>query len=581
MKAILATLVLFAPAVHAQGDGGSWEAPFNHVVPFAWRFLQAGWDGEKQSPFMDPQNPHRFLAAHMALIPSGPHRGKLLVMNWMRKDHINGNQYWSIVDVTATPPTFENFALSMPEQDVELFCSGHAWTPRGELLVVGGDRFEGDELKANRLAYRFDPSRPTGNAMWSREPDMLIERWYPTVTNMGTDPDGRDLMLVSGGRDFAAGIAKSSYEAFDPQAPPGAGVWQRNLAAAGQPLFPGPQVPCTDNLGIYPRDFLLTSGRKFSAGMASRGYRVEHTVFGSPNFPRWEVQAPARDLYRWYGTAFLFPAIGGPEGPLADLAFRVGGALVSWDKALCEPDTVRVPVASTELCFAGLDAGDPNWIWRTGPQLAFPRNNPDSTLLPDGTVLVTGGRADPAAMVQTFLPVYEAELLTDGPFQWRTLARAQTRRGYHSVAALLPDGRVLTAGGEQREMDYEIFRPPYLTDGSTRPVIVGAPETLVTTYGAQHWIEHAPLPAGVVVERAVLMPPASVTHHTDMQQRYVELERAPNAPQQVGANTRTLFRMPRNANHAPKGYYMLFLVTSPQGAGSRGTPSEASWVLLQ
>ena len=59
----------------------------------------------------------------------------------------------------------------------------------------------------------------------------------------------------------------------------------------------------------------------------------------------------------------------------------------------------------------------------------------------------------------------------------------QTPRMYHSTAILVPDGRVIKAGGGQgggRIHDYttmEIFSPPYLFKGE-RPVISSAPRLI-------------------------------------------------------------------------------------------------------
>ena len=565
--------LLLTPVGLAQHEG-AWEAPFNHVVPDHWKLFQSGWDGEPLSPHAHPQDPHRFMAAHMAVIPTGPHRGKLLVLNWMRKHHVQGHQYWSIVDVTSDPPTFLNFELDMPEEDIELFCAGHAWTANGELLVVGGDRFEGERLRANRLAYRFCPEGPTGNGMWRREPDMVHERWYPTVTAMGTDAGGHDLMLVSGGIDFDGAAAHRTYEAFDPSGPPGHGVWQTNHAS-GDTVFDGPSVACIDAFGIYPRDFLLTSGHKFSAGMGAMSFRVLHPEFGSAAPPLWQAQPMARPLCRWYGSSFVWPAPAG--SPLGDVVFRLGGAIVKWDG--CSQEPIRPPTASVEFCRAGLDPSAPDWGWETGPPLKYPRNNPSAVVLPDGTVVVLGGRLDAGSMFQTNNPVYETELLVGPPFAWRQLAPAKTRRGYHSTASLLPDGRVILGGGERRALDYEIFKPPYLTDGSARPEIVDAPDTLELDYGRPSRVAIAPLPEGVAPERVVLMAPSSVTHHTDMHQRYVDLEVL--AIEAEDDRTWLHFRAPRDAFHAPRGFLMLFVVTESQGPLNQGTPSEATWVRVR
>ena len=67
-----------SPCVHAQTDQGLWETPFDHVIPMHWQPGQPGWDGDPAAG--------NFMAGHMALIPTGPHRGSVLVWNWMRVD---------------------------------------------------------------------------------------------------------------------------------------------------------------------------------------------------------------------------------------------------------------------------------------------------------------------------------------------------------------------------------------------------------------------------------------------------------------------------------------------------------------
>jgi len=86
------------------------------------------------------------------------------------------------------------------------------------------------------------------------------------------------------------------------------------------------------------------------------------------------------------------------------------------------------------------------------------------------------------------------------------------------------------------------------------------------------WDEN--LPPGVAVERVVLMRPASTTHHSDMDARYVRLEVVvdDDAPP---TDVRIRFRGPPDSNHAPRGWYMLFLVTN------QGVPSEAVWVHVE
>jgi hypothetical protein len=139
-------------------------------------------------------------------------------------------------------------------------------------------------------------------------------------------------------------------------------------------------------------------------------------------------------------------------------------------------------------------------------------------------------------------------------------------RIYHSTAALLPDGRVLAAGGEnshllEGETNYEIFSPPYLFQG-TRPQIATAPASV--DYGASFEVV---TPDAAAIAKVAFMRPASVTHNFDENQRYVPL----SFTQAVGSLS---VSAPADGGTAPPGYYMLFLVDSS------GVPSEAKFIAL-
>jgi hypothetical protein len=67
----------------------------------------------------------------------------------------------------------------------------------------------------------------------------------------------------------------------------------------------------------------------------------------------------------------------------------------------------------------------------------------NSVMLPDGKILVVGGNeAD-----QFDIPDYQSLLYNPTADKWTPMASQKYRRGYHSTAILLPDGRVLSAGG--------------------------------------------------------------------------------------------------------------------------------------
>jgi hypothetical protein len=144
-------------------------------------------------------------------------------------------------------------------------------------------------------------------------------------------------------------------------------------------------------------------------------------------------------------------------------------------------------------------------------------------------------------------------------------------RQHHSVAVLLPDGRVLVAGGidptlggtpmrDQRSL--EIFRPPYLSAG-TRPAITTAPASV--SWGASFIVQS---PNAATIKSAVLLRPSALTHHTDAGLRWIKLPIVGFA----GANL--TLRAPSTRAVAPPGPYMLFLLNAA------GVPSVARFVTL-
>jgi galactose oxidase len=147
-----------------------------------------------------------------------------------------------------------------------------------------------------------------------------------------------------------------------------------------------------------------------------------------------------------------------------------------------------------------------------------------------------------------------------------TMAAAAVPRTYHSVALLLPDGRVFTGGGglcgtgcPANHFDGEMFTPPYLLnpDGTPapRPTITAAPTSAVN--GAS---------ITAATDRAVsgfsMVRFGSTTHAVDTDQRRIALP--PTAVAESYSVT-----IPTDPGVAVPGYYMLFALDT------RGVPSVA------
>lgn len=91
----------------------------------------------------------------------------------------------------------------------------------------------------------------------------------------------------------------------------------------------------------------------------------------------------------------------------------------------------------------------------------------------------------------------------------------------------------------------------------------------ILDYGTQYEMTCDALPVGVALRKAVLTAPCSVTHHSDMHQRYVELKSEVASPNEIH------FTLVDNDKRAPRGLYMLWLLTEG------GVPSNAKWVVLR
>ena len=218
--------------------------------------------------------------------------------------------------------------------------------------------------------------------------------------------------------------------------------------------------------------------------------------------------------------------------------------------------------ASSNTTFV-LDMTQPSPAWYQTPSMAYPRSFMNLTMLPDGSVLATGGENDKNGG-DIMKAVYAAELWSPQTQTWSTMASMHTPREYHGTALLFPDGRVLESG---MGVILAMFRMRRVRNSTLRRIcskdhgrrLSGSyPNPVRSNF-------FVGTPDGANIASVALIRTGGVTHFFDQNERYLPL----SFTQTSGGLTVTA---PVNANLAPPGYYMLFIVNSA------GVPSIAPFV---
>jgi hypothetical protein len=466
-------------------------------------------------------------AIHTNVLPNGK------VLFWGRRDDPKG----SLDPHSCTTWLWDHRTGNAPErttnqpthtngQTVNLFCSGHAFMPDGRLFVAGGHIEDSDGSdQASIYDYRTD--------RWEPIPKMRKGRWYPTVTTLA---DGT--MLVT------SGSYKEDGEVFNYEV---SQIWDGHRWTFINATFNDPDTPGEDEpVPLYPRIHLMSDGRVFMSGSDPGTYVLQPDGTGT-----WTWLADRKARARPEAPSVMYDT---------DKVIYIGGG---------NSAESNIPTADVEI----IDLrNNPNW--EATARMHFPRRQHNATLLPDGTVLVTGGTMGHGFNdVSEGKPVHSAELWDPRTRKWRMLAAEDVDRCYHATTVLLPDATVLSAGGgewrpqgpapndpEDTHRNAQIFYPPYLFRGA-RPVIASASSEL--DYGATFSIQVS----GPKIDRVSWVRLPSVTHSFDQNQRINFL----NFSSDHGRLTVTA---PERPESCPPGHYMLFALSEA------GVPSVAHIVRI-
>jgi len=438
------------------------------------------------------------------------------VLTWSAFDPFNfggdhGQTYTAIFD-----PATGNSTLTLVTNTAhDMFCPGIANLPDGRIFVNGGS--------SDTKTSIFDPS----TLSWSAGPPMNIGRGYNasvTLTNGG-------VFTIGGSWDPNQG--NKNGETWLPNT-----GWQLNSAVLASYFL------TADVAGVYRADnhgwlFAVSNARVFHAGPSRDMYWIDTAGNGNVT---WAGQRGA-DADAMNGNAVMYDI-----GKI----LTIGGA-PNYDTNWASANANLIDINGGTVKVRQIAA------------MAYARAYHNSVVLPNGQVVVIGGQTYPVPFSDD-RAVLTPELWDPATEKFQLLAPMATPRNYHSVALLLPDGRVLSGGGglcgscSTNHPSVEILTPPYLLnpDGSAaaRPVILSAP-------GDASLGTSVAVTADSSVTNFSLLRMASATHSVDNDQRRVPVSFT------TGTSGEYLINVPSDPGVVVPGYYMLFALNS------NGVPSIA------
>lgn len=485
----------------------------------------------------------------------------------------------------------------------DFFCGGHALLRDGSLLYSNGtDSLTGcsagspyGSVGAWRLDTSVDPPEWSDATTPTSSPSP---RWYPTVLALG---DGDAMVFGHFGFPMPTPLIEQTRDRFTLAPGTPNGPWLSGIPNRVQ------TTPCENppllNTYDYPRLHLLGSGEiLWSSTVNHVGGswlpRPARFLDVTPPFPcgeeRWKagLAGSTNQVPHLAGNSVHLITWDRATGQYKELVYVIGGASVNLEDVgdCANPDLAAVHGVVERMVLDPLALTSPSdtGVWQTVAPLNLPRANHNTVVLLDGSIVVIGGVGTDGTgcawrrRVERLMPPEVIE--STAPATWQCLAEQAVARQYHSSAVLLPDGRVVSAGGRnlpETETDWckpdhtlELFTPPYAFRGAI-PVIDRAslldPAAAFYQYTGDYFVTVS-FESTATLDRVALVRPGAATHAFDSVQRYVEL---PVIQYPTGGGTQQIqFRMPPNEQFAPPGYYLLVAVDD------QGRPSAGEWIRL-
>ncbi|CAG8597447.1 11445_t:CDS:2, partial [Dentiscutata heterogama] len=455
------------------------------------------------------------------------------------------------------------------------FCSAGSFFENGTLIESGGAE---DTFGAQKgfQSVRLFTSCDNDNCDWLEFPAyMKSSRWYNTMVTL---PDGRVFNI--GGSTEAISI--NDY-------------WVNN------PTYE-----------FFPKESNSSSSVKFQFLVDTLPYNLYPSVFvlpGPPNQTWLYISANKKAIIWDYVAQKIVKTL--PDIPGGPRTYPVTGTIFllplhyednyTAEIVACGGSAEQKPDSKSENDCARLNLALPNSNWTLEPfgDFGTGRLMGDYIHMPDGKVLIVNGagmgyagwdkgditnRQHVARLPQKIPLLYDPKAPNGSRFT--RMAEAKYVRVYHSTATLIPDGTVFIAGSNPNpaycvtceyptEYRVEIFTPPYLLNGTPRPIIRNIAGTTVfnslipiqTTYGEIVTILIDLNDPNAKIT-AALIHHGFVTHSQHMSARYVSLQIQNQIP--IPSGYAVDVSLPPHPNIMPPGRHLYIYILN------KGTPANTA-----
>ena len=528
-----------------------------------------------------------------------PRSGHVLITGWVRQAHDTCPKLKTrkkgvtfILDPASLTLRTEDslFVESINEKSTDdltvydaatLYCAGHNTLSDGNIFFVGGGKYKnlgGDNELEYGLDYGriFDTTKKSFEIIPQKLPSSFGTAWYPTHLQL---PDER-VLIIGGFAVCCRGDvdANNGILTFDPKEykkDPINGKYWEMLYRPNITEFPEliPGIRDYVHTVLLPKPKIVNEKSYQVLMIAKAGVLVWFNTDPNPEgFENWsEERKKTHERSR-----FL----------IQDNSQAHRGA---YDGAKAMDSTAMLLPNNKLMVFGGgfrpqcnaLDVFDlVTGEWEPSVESYIGRRVLSSVMLPDGTVLLINGMHPDGDGAPFDAQNDQRQPVIYDPYTKRVTeldpwADDPKRRGYHSFAMLLKDGRVLIGGGTLsnegigcERPDVRIFTPPYLSGCcSSRPSFLAKKELVLNppVDGSYHLdrVQIAVADAAIIRKDrgVVLLAPASQTHSFNQHQAYIPLKF-----EVKNQNIIEVFK--DDDNVIVYGFYTMFLISED------GVPSE-------